>query len=243
MISITIEYRPWGLLRSRNKEAQLPERWSEMTPAQLSLIPSVRRGVINENRMLRVFLNLKSSLIKRLDAWQRHCILQQLDYINKPEAHSSFMIRKVLWFKAPAARLKDITFGQFIFGDSYYQSYIEGNLGDLDRFIACFYTDKKGFSDKTVESNSKIIRAADLHLREAIAINYALIREWLAKEYPYLFRRSDKPGKSSGWVTVFDLVVGDDIANHDKYAASPLSMVLRYLNNKIKESYKHGSNV
>ena len=139
--------------------------------------------------------------------------------------------------------LKDVTFGQFIFADSYYQSYLNGNTADLNRFIACLYTTKKGFSEKTIDHNALIIKSCDVRKREAIGINYALIREWLAAEYPYVFQHSTTSTKNTGWVAVFDYLVGDDIANHQQYANSPLSLVLRKLNHKTKESYRHGSNI
>jgi hypothetical protein len=159
---------------------------------------------------------------------------------------SKFVIKKILYFKAPANQLKNITFGAFIFGDTYYQNYISGKKEDLNRFIACFYYNKSGFKEKDIELNARIISLADISVREAIAINYALIREWLAKAYPFVFQKAEsgkKQEKSTGWVGVFDAIVGDDIANQEKYEEKPLSSILRYLNRKTKEYCKNGGKV
>lgn len=246
MIVITIEYKPFGLLKHKRFDAMLPSGWGEMTPDQLTTIPDLRRGVLDESKLLQIFLGIKRAIAERIDSYQKFCILKNLNYIEKPEPFGSFIIKKLLWYRAPAPMLKDLTFGAFIYGDTYYQNYINGDKYDLDRFIACFYYDKKGFNEKLIENHATIIRAADLKTREAIAINYVLIREWLATTYPYVFQKAAagiKPGKYTGWVGVFDSVVGDDIANHEKYAASPLSLILRYLNNKTKEYYKNGGKV
>jgi hypothetical protein len=246
MIVITLEYKPYGFFGKKRFNKELPARWAEMTPNQLAVIPDMRRGILDETKLLNIFLGIRKSLIKRIDSYQRYCILKELQFINKPEAYEKFIISKILWYKAPAPFLKDITFGAFMFGDTYYQNYLSGTTGDLNRFIACFYYDKKGFNEKYIEDNAFKIGLIDLKTREAIAINYALIREWLAKAYPFVFEQGHiryKAEKSRGWVGVFDAIVADDISNSEKYAEKPLSTILRYLNRKTKEYYKHGSNV
>ena len=246
MIPVTLEYKIgnfiwWKLNR------KLPARWSELTPRQMAAIPALQKEELDDTDILEIFLGLKRKIGRRIDSFQRYCILRNLRFIAKPEPLTSFLIGSVAGFNAPARNLQGVTFGTFIFGDTYFQNYINGKEDDLDRFIACYYTDESGFSDKSIEVNAAIIRRADYNTRKAIAINYTLIREWFARAYPYVFRKpeegSRKKMSTKTWVEIFDLIVGDDVVNEDKYAQKPLSTMLRFMNRKTKEYYKNGGKV
>jgi hypothetical protein len=246
MIAVSVQYKPFGFLWRRTLEKKLPARWSELTPDQIALVPKLYQGTVDDCKLLQVFLGIKKSIAKRIDRYQSYCILRNLKYIREPESLDKFIIKKLVGFKAPGDKLKDITFGAFIFGDTYYQNYITGKTEDLDKFIACFYYNRFGFEEKNIERNARIIGLTDIRIRWAVAINYGLIREWLAKAYPYVFQKAEsgqKQEKPGGWVGVFDRVVGDDIVNQEKYADKPLSIMLRYLNRKTKEFYKNGGKV
>jgi hypothetical protein len=246
MTGITIEYKPFGFLWRKRIEAKMPESWSEMSARQIVAIPDLNRGALDEFKLLRIFLGIKRSIAKRIDSYQRFCIIRNIKFIAKPEPIDHFIIKKILVFRAPGKYLKGITFGAFMFGDTYYQNYMQGKAEDLDRFIACFYYNRFGFKDKDIDTSARLIGIADVSMRQAIAINYGLIREWLAQLYPYVFQKAEegqKADNSKGWVAVFDVIVGDDIVNSEKWMEKPLSEVLRYLNRKTKESYKNGRQV
>jgi hypothetical protein len=246
MIAITVQYKPFGFFWKRTLETWLPARWSEMTARQIAAIPDLQSGRIDDSKLLHIFLGIKRHIAKRIDSYSKYCILRNLKYIAEPEPFGNFVIKTIVGFKAPGNQLKGVTFGAFIFGDTYYQNYLAGKKEDLNRFIACFYVNRHGFNDKNIETNAKIIGLVDIRIREAVAINYVLIREWLAMAYPYVFQKAEagqKQEKSTGWVGVFDAVVGDDIANQEKYSEKPLSMILRFLNRKTKEYYKNGGKV
>jgi hypothetical protein len=246
MIPVTLEYKLLGFLWRKRLETQLPARWSEMNARQIVAIPDLQRGKLDESKLLEIFLGIKRNIARRIDSYQKFCILRYLKYISEPEPLGNFVIKSIDIFHAPENNLKGVTFGAFIFGDTYYQNYLNGRKEDLNRFIACYYTISGKFYDQMVEEHALIIKETDLATREAIAINYALIREWLAKAYPYVFRKAEegkKHEKFKGWVEVFDNVVGDDIVNADKVAKTPLSMMLRHLNRKTKQFYKNGSKV
>lgn len=243
MIPITIEYKPFGFLWKRTLEVRLPARWSEMNAKQIAAIPALQRENLDDSSILHIFLGIRRSVANKLDSFQKFCIIRNLKYISEPEPVGNFMIKEIAGFKAPGNRLFGVTFGAFIFGDTYFQNYASGKKDDLNRFIACYYTGKEGFDNKLIEKNAELIGKTDLNIREAIAINYGLIREWLAKGYPLIFQKSKstrKQDKSGGWIAVFDAVVGNDIANQEKYAAEPLSSMLRYINRRIKENLKNG---
>jgi hypothetical protein len=247
MITIAIEYRPVNILSiTRRKELSLPEHWRELTPVQLENIGYVFSGAMPEVRQISLFLGVSLFFATRLDSWQRFCILKQLRFLNSIEICDRFIIPKIGKLKGPKPLLQNVTFGAFMFGDTYFQQWLEGNkIEDLNKFIACFYTNDKFFDDK-IESDSAYISKKSMAKRDAIALNYKLIREWLGQSYPFVFEKVDQEDKkkpSKGWVGVFDAVVGDDLVNQERYAEKPLSQVLRFLNRKRKEylkSNRHG---
>ena len=95
---------------------------------------------------------------------------------------------------------------------------------------------------------------------EAIAINYGLVREWLSDAYPLIFIKNEEKNQNpessikypesspdsyrgqnpahNSWIKIFESLIGDDIVNHDKYAALPIHNVLRFMSEKIKQNMK-----
>jgi hypothetical protein len=246
MIPVEIEYKPFGLLPSRRITAMMPARWSELTPDQMVVIPDLMRDKISETKVLEEFLRIRKPISRALDSYQRLCVMQLLKFLKKPEAVGTFIIPVIKGFRGPGNNLKGVCFGAFMFGDTYYQRYVTGDKKSLDRFIACFYYGKKGFDEQKIEKHAAIIGKADLKLREAVAVNYGLIREWLSQVYPYVFMKQEegkRKRKAPGWVKVFDRIVGEDIVHQDDYARSPATEILRHLNEEVKEYYKNGGKV
>lgn len=248
MISVNIEYYPyWSLRKKRLIRASFPSSWRELTAEQLCVVRDVSNNSIPEEKVLQIFLGIRKRLVSALSAWQRFNILRCLYFLDKVEAVESFIIPRLGRFVAPKPRLAGVTFGQFVFADTYYFSYIQGAKDDLNRLIASFYLDGT-FDEYKIEANAKIISSFPLKTREAIALNYSLIREWLAQQYIYVFEKPDdeEMAKNQGkkrqaeWVKIFDNVVGDDVVNADLYAKMELSTAMRYMDRKIKELYKHG---
>lgn len=245
MIPVEIEYRPFSFIPwTIRVEKKLPVRWSELSQEQISFIPFLNSGT-SDRMLLEVFLGLRKGIAKRMDDYQAFCIARLLKFLSAPEPLDRFMVHKIAGFKAPGRGLKGVTFGAFIFGDSYFQSYMEGKESSLDLFIASFYTGRRGFDENMLDKNAIAIRKKSMELRQAIAINYGLIREWLAITYPFVFQKpeSGKKDNTKGWVGVFDILIKDDLANQDKYATLPVSTVLRNLNNRLANYYKNGGEV
>ena len=51
-------------------------------------------------------------------------------------------------------------------------------------------------------------------------------------------KKTHKNPGNSGWIKIFENVVGDDLVNHDRYAILPLHNVLRWMTTKIIENIK-----
>lgn len=248
MIAVAIQYRPVSLIPwTRTIDVRMPSRWSEMNEEQVASVPELYSGKLPEKEAIRLFLGVSGVIAGKLDSYQRFSILRQLKYIKETEPLSYFAIKELAGFNAPGNKLAGITFGQFIFGDSYFSNYVAGKREDLDRFIACYYTGENGFNEDEIDAHARIISEERYSLREAIGINYMLIREWLAKAYPYCFEKATentkKKKRDGGWVMVYDRLVENDFGNAEKYALKPVHEVLRYLNNKTKNFYKNGGKV
>lgn len=246
MTEIAVQYRPVNFLPfTRRRNFFMPAKWSELNDLQLESISLAWDPKADQNKLIGLFLGVSKIFVRKLDEYQKFCILRQLRYLNSVDICDKFIIQRIGKLKAPERYLKNVTFGQFVFGDTYFQNYIDGRRKDLDRFIACYYTRGK-FSEKNIEKDAAIIARENIDKREAIVLNYRLVREWLARRYRNVFEKAEagkKKDKTNGWVGVFDAIVGDNITDTDRYADAPLSQVLRYLDAKIVEyqkQKKHG---
>jgi len=146
-----------------------------------------------------------------------------------------------------------MTFAQFIFAESYFVSYqTDKKPLDLYKFVASLYLPQsRVFSEDDISASELYFGKVKQEILQAVVINYVLIKEWLANAYPMVFQKEDedngdelkrkslkKPNNNSGWLKIFESVVGDDLVNHDRYAILPLHNVLRWMSNKIIENIK-----
>lgn len=249
MLDIDIDYRPFRYLKwVKHLKRKLPIQWSELTEKQFIFISDMQHGIPDESKTLQVFLRISHRIVKRINSVQKYWIFKNFKYLKKPEPLEKFVIKKVLWFKAPEPQLKDVTLITFILGEMYFQSYIKGNKYDLDRFIACFYYkqpsfynfNKKGFDVKLIHQNATIIRATNIYTRKAIAANYVLIRLWLVKIYPYAFWHIVEIQKQEKFTNLHDMfkyIFGDDLSVRNEHYNKLLHDELNTLNQKMKLQY------
>jgi hypothetical protein len=246
MKSVQLQYKTLGI--TRKISAVLPERWDELTADQLVLIASNYISTVDETEMLSGLLRITKSIASILDDFQRFCIALELDFMDDFKPHYTFIIRKLNGLNAPRPRLEGMSFGQFMFVDTYYEvSIMSDDSGQLDKFIACLYLPEgKQFSEKLIEDRADYVKMFfKPEEKTAVSLNYRLVKEWICERYPLLFRKQvaepvqnkkEKLERGSNWVKVYESLVGDDIVNQDKYAALPVHTVFRYLTQKLKEN-------
>ena len=86
-------------------------------------------------------------------------------------------------------------------------------------------------------------------MRQAVFLNFILIRRWLSRSYPHLFppaqaddeeeEESDKQPKKprpTDWLAIFDAFMGDDVAFIDRYKRLPALDAFRLMNRRIRQS-------
>jgi hypothetical protein len=153
-------------------------------------------------------------------------------------------------FYAPSPKLKGVTFGQYIFADTYFANYQELQKEiDLNKFIASLYLGmNEKFEERLIQERFESIGKLDLNIRQAIVLNFQLIHEWLALAYPLIFQKHEQvlndetrnpepvSRNSSPWIKVFQNFVGDDILHDDVWASKPVNTIFAYMTRKYKEN-------
>lgn len=138
--------------------------------------------------------------------------------------------------------------------------YTDEAISALNSFIATLYRrDDEYFSVreaqiavgktdgvKLVMMNEHLKDVAPLPqaVKEAVSVNYVLIRSWLSKAYPHLFPEGEdedvsntpKSPKPVDWLKVFDAFIGDNIADIEKYKAMQATDAFRIMNRRIREA-------
>ena len=151
---------------------------------------------------------------------------------------------------APSPKLKGVTFGQFIFADSYFANYQESQQEiDLNKFIASLYLGlNEKFEERLIQERFEAIGKLEINIRQAIVLNFQLIHEWLALAYSLIFQKHEQvlndetrnpeplSRNSSTWIKVFQNFVGDDILHDDVWASKPVNTIFAYMTRKYKEN-------
>ena len=241
MKTIKLEYR--FLFLDRKLERSIPTRWDEVTPRQLITIARHYLSESSDEQMLSILCGVRKRIIRMLDTYQRFSLANEMSFLKDYKPYSHFIIRKAGQLMAPKLRLEGMSFGQFMFVDSWFTIWLHSRKeDDLNKFIASLYLpDGETFQSESMPELMHSASQVPLLVKLAISINYRLIREFLAHAYPLIFQKprpgtTPKPG--DGWVKVFESVIGDDIVNQDRYAELPLHTVLRWITRKLKENAK-----
>jgi len=257
---VTVVYQPFRLLKfTRKINGNFPQKLEELTAKQIIAVACLAKGAITDIGFLQAMTGIKKRILNKLDDYQRFILIELFTMFRSAKPYNEFIIKELHYFTrhlvAPNPRLKGMTFGQFIFADTYFGDYQESQKAeDLHHFVAALYLPKnKKFDEQLIEDNSPWIAKLDAVTLEAITINYHLIREWLSEVYPLVFLKEEesfdsaqddkkqpatKQGDGNGWIKIFEGIVGDDIINHDNYANLPIHNVLRFMSHRIRENMK-----
>ncbi len=273
MLKIEVEYRPVSWLPfARKVNRNVPQNWSDVIQKQLIAIACLYKSAISDINFLKEMSGLTKQILTRLSDFDRYKLMEIFEFVGDQQPHHEFVIKKLpvtpnvilnlfqdrnLLLCAPCPKLKGITFGQFIFADTYFANYQQSNEEtDLNKFIASLYLKKdESFDEKLIQSRHFQIGKIDKNTREAIVLNYQLIHEWLALAYPLIFQKheelsgqsrdkaslvsSPEPEKHrdpNQWIKVFQNFVGDDIIHDEVWAAKPVNTIFAYMTRKYKEN-------
>jgi hypothetical protein len=252
MNSVVIKYRPFLLPFEIKINRKVPSGWNEINEKMMVTIVKYYNRTVSEDTLMIELFGFSKRMVQRLNNFYKFKLFDLFDFIAVFDASQDFVIKNLGDMKAPKAGLRGVKFGCFILGDTYFQDYIKDKKEeDLDRFIAAFYGGKD-FDEDNFERTVAKVNKFPLETREAIVINYIMIKKWFVEKYKNLFKKTEedtddkkkpavlKEKKVSGWLPIFDALVGDDIVNREKYFDLPVNEALRFLNNRIKNNRTHG---
>lgn len=258
MKPIKVTYYPFRRLNiAFSANGSIPDDWDEFTPAQIIALGRTYSAEASDIDFLAALSSLPRRVVKKLDDFQRFKIGEAIDFFDRQTMSSRFIISSVeidgqTWF-TPKPKLKGMSFGQFIFTDTWFGIYQQTRKpDDLHRFLASLcLRNPKAFDEEEAENNPSLFARLKPEVKEALVLNYQLVKSWLMKSYPLVFPEPEPAvaieGKQketetvfdpNSWIRIFDSLVGDDIPNRDSYAAWPVNEALRYLSRKIKENLK-----
>lgn len=243
MTPIELKYFPSRWIRfPRKLKTAHPDSWSELSALQLIAAVRVMQESIPDDELIAAMLRLNIRLVKRFSPYQKFCIIDLLKFLDTHSPYYEFILPAIGKFFRPQPRLKDETFGTFIFAETFFEKYATTcDKQYLAKFISCYYR-TGAFREADIKTNSAIIAKLPADEQEAIFLNYYLIRQWFVEQYPNVFEpAADQTKKEkSSWIDVYDAIVGDDIVKETEYANLPISTVLRYLDKRIKTNRHEG---
>lgn len=248
---------------TRRAKGTLPGSWNELSEKQFIAVSSLVNGREIDFQRLSVLTSLPVRLIKALSPYQLAKLSDQIGFIgNASKSHNSFFSSRLKGTKlySPKPKLAGMTFGQFIFADAYYNSWLANkDHQTLNKFIASLYLfDEEQFKEASIPGKKSLVEKLQKDLRLSIAFNYSLVVSWLQNAYPLIFHspvhlpdptvkaddiRPDIRTKDSGWLKIFEALVGEDLIHRNQYAELPVNVVLNYLTAKYKENARVHSSV
>lgn len=247
MKTLKIEYNIIGTIPLVWKR-ELPECWDDLTPRQLLAISEMFCYNYKDYQFISKLCRIPPFIAKRIHPFITFQLLEELSFMHEFAPRNAIIIKQMGDGAAPNPRLEGFDFGQFIFTDTYFQDFSENNNDEhLHKFLAALYKPEgKKFNEKTIKQRVKHFQNVSRHKKQAVIINYGLIREWLQDVYPLVFPRPvqkeeerknklPKARTTGAWLKVFEAMVGDDIVNAEKYARLPVHTAFRFISKKIKE--------
>ena len=258
MITIEVKYRPIRWLPFSGKlESKVPQNWGELNQEQLIAVACLFNSDSSDIDFLQSMSGLKKKILHRLSDFERHKLMEILEFVGELKPYPEFIIKKLpeTSFYAPQPKLKGVTFGQFIFADTYFANYQESQKEiDLNKFIGSLYLGmNEKFEERLIQERFEPIGKLEINIRKAIVLNFQLIHEWLALAYPLIFQKQEQvlndetrnpeplPDKQAGvsrnsspWIKVFQNFVGDDIIHDEVWAAKPVNTIFAYMTRKYK---------
>lgn len=237
----------------------MPEHYGELSPRQYLAVAGLSKGWVKEDEFFCQFFDITSDVLARIDTFQLYVLTDGLDFLKQSEPMEGVIIdhifahtdRGTVRLEAPGDKLNGMTFFQFMTVDQLFNWYQYTEKKEfLYGMIASLYLGV-GEQLEAVERSERIdairkVPGNSDEVLDALAMQWALVKLWLAKSYPFLFGGGsshhvidvNKKEKPQSWLAVFDALVGDDLTRIESYKNLAAMDVLRIVNRRIKEQQK-----
>lgn len=265
MITVELSYRmvPW-LPFKKYVKASHPEGWAELDTFQFADVVEFINKPYDKNShtaLINSLLDLKDPLTDfPEEIIKLHAFIKD-SYPIRAWVIKSLAVKNQILL-GPSDEFRNVTIGEFIFGDTYFLEYVKTNSPEsLGRFLSCFYrpVDAKGENNYTYEDNRvkfnprhtvewvKEFDVIDEGIKNAIAFNYKNIRGWIQDKYSWVFPKgSDSAPKSKPegqWRNFAKAVIAGDYVNQEKRMETLMHTILYDMNQDIKDAERRKRNL
>ena len=238
---------------SKLYERDIPTEWDELDAPGIQLAAQLWTRAIPHADLLSRFYGIPLTVVHALDSYLVYCLTQLTTWMRRlDDAVDNFKIAELpdSGYFAPGPRLSGCTLEQFMVADTHFQRYsITADPDHLTVFIASLYHARRRRDDDIDAKVSVVERLPDA-VRQAVFLNFILIRRWLSRSYPYLFpppttdaddtddepKRKLKKPRPTDWLAIFDAFMGDDVAFIERYKRMAAIDAFRLMNRRIKRS-------
>lgn len=237
-------------------ERDIATEWDELDAEGMKLAALLWSGGLAREKLLASFYAIPASVVRALDSYLVYCLTEMTTWLRRlDDSVDNFKIEELpdTGYFAPAPRLGGCTLEQFMMADTHFQRYaISQDADHLTLFIAALYHAKRQ-RDDDMGAKVKVVEGLDETVRQAVFLNFILLRRWLSRSYPYLFppqqeaddddgeEKRAKPKKrpkpqATDWLAIFDAFMGDDVAFIERYKRMSALDAFRLMNRRIKQS-------
>lgn len=256
MAKVELKYKPISAIPVQlSAKGTWPESWREMNQQQFVAMANflMKAPFYTIEYFIHLYTGISRKMIRKMDDYQTMKVTELLERFDASQPYDDFKITLNNYLAAPQASLKDVSFGEFVYIDSYFLAYAKSKKEELlHKMLAWLYRprDIRGnrirLTEEEAEKHQQFI-AMNIPVSHLFAVyfNYKLVRMTLEDQYIWVFPKIEgdkgkKGGTARGWVEVYDSIVGDDLVNEQKYSDMPVHKVLRYMDNQIKKQHKNG---
>lgn len=233
-------------------ERDIPTEWGELDTNGILLAARLWSGGIERDTLIARFFGLPDDVVAALDNYLVYCLTQLTSWMQRLDDNVAVFFIDTLpdtVYRSPGPRLGGCTLEQFMIADSNFQRYVTNADSDrLTAFIAALYHAPRR-ADDDLDQKTATIEHLDEDVRQAVFLNFILIRRWLSRSYPYLFppstdnddddtpkgKKRKKP-QTTDWLAIFDAFMGDDVAFIDRYKRMAALDAFRLMNRRIRNS-------
>lgn len=234
-------------------ERDIPTKWAELDADGLLLAARLWSGGIERGTLIARFFGLPDDVVTTLDSYLVYCLTQLTDWMQRLDDNVATFIIDTLpgtIYRSPGPRLGGCTLEQFMIADSNFQRYaVDQDPDRLTAFIAALYHAPRR-ADDDLDLKTSAIEQLGEDVRQAVFLNFILIRRWLSRSYPYLFppstdnaddddtpkgKKRKKP-QTTDWLAIFDAFMGDDVAFIERYKRMAALDAFRLMNRRIRQS-------
>lgn len=237
-------------------ERDIATEWSELDAEGMKLAALLWSGGLQQGQLIAEYYGIPMSVVAAMDEYLTFCLMELTKWMARlDDAVDDFKIVALpgTEYSAPGPRLGGCTLEQFMMADTYFQRYAIGQKADdLTLFIAALYHARRK-RDDDMDAKVSAVEGMEETVRQAVFLNFILVRRWLSRSYPYLFppqqeaddddgeekrtKRKKRPKpQATDWLAIFDAFMGDDVAFIERYKRMSALDAFRLMNRRIKQS-------